>query len=135
MAKRVDVGNYIAGEWRGARSGETYEKRNPMRPDEVVGEFPACDERDVDDAVGAAQEAFPAWSRLSAPQRGNLLVKVAEAVDARVEQIANEMTREMANPLRESRGEAGRAAAILRYFGGEGYRPVGELYQQTLSGG
>jgi len=135
MAKRVSLGNYIAGEWRGARSGKTYEKRNPMRPDEVVGEFPACDERDVDDAVGAAQDAFPAWSRLSAPQRGNLLVKVAEAVDARVEQIATEMTREMGKPLRESRGEAARAAAILRFFGGEGYRPVGELYQQTLSGG
>jgi aldehyde dehydrogenase (NAD+) len=135
MVRRASLGNYVAGEWRGARSGETYEKRNPMRPDEVVGEFPACDERDVDDAVGAAQEAFPAWSRLSAPQRGNLLAKVAEVVDGRVEQIATEMTREMGKPLRESRGEAARAGAILRFFGGEGYRPVGELYQQTLSGG
>jgi acyl-CoA reductase-like NAD-dependent aldehyde dehydrogenase len=135
MAKRVTLGNYIGGEWRGARSGETYEKRNPMRPDEVVGEFPACDARDAEDAVAAAQEAFPAWSRLSAPQRGNHLMKVAEAIDGRVEQIAGGMTREMGKPLRESRGEAARAAAILRFFGGEGYRPVGELYQQTVSGG
>jgi acyl-CoA reductase-like NAD-dependent aldehyde dehydrogenase len=135
MAKRVTLGNYIGGEWRGARSGETYEKRNPMRPDEVVGEFPACDERDVEDAVAAAQEAFPAWARLSAPQRGNLLVKVAEVIDGRVEQIAAEMTREMGKPLREARGETARAATILRFFGGEGYRPVGELYQQTLTGG
>jgi len=135
MAKRVTLGNYIGGEWRSARSGETYEKRNPMRPDEVVGEFPACDARDAEDAVAAAQEAFPAWSRLSAPQRGNHLVKVAEAIDGRVEQIAGEMTREMGKPIRESRGEAARAAAILRFFGGEGYRPLGELYQQTVSGG
>jgi acyl-CoA reductase-like NAD-dependent aldehyde dehydrogenase len=135
MAKRVTLGNYIGGEWRGARSGETYEKRNPMRPDEIVGEFPACDERDVEDAVAAAQEAFPAWARLSAPQRGNLLVKVAEVIDGRVEQIAAEMTREMGKPLREARGETARAATILRFFGGEGYRPVGELYQQTLTGG
>jgi aldehyde dehydrogenase (NAD+) len=118
-----------------ARSGETYEKRNPMRPDEVVGEYPACDERDLDDAVTAAQEAFPAWSRLPAPQRGNLLTKVAQVIDGRVEEIATAMTREMGKPLRESRGEAGRTAAILRFFGGEGYRPVGELYQQTLTGG
>jgi len=118
-----------------ARSGETYEKRNPMRPDEVVGEYPACDERDVDDAVTAAQEAFPAWSRLSAPQRGNVLTKVAEVIDGRVEEIAAAMTREMGKPVRESRGEAARTAAILRYFGGEGYRPVGELYQQTVTGG
>jgi alpha-ketoglutaric semialdehyde dehydrogenase len=135
MAKRVTLGNYIGGEWRGARSRETYEKRNPMRPDEIVGEFPACDERDVEDAVAAAQEAFPVWARLSAPRRGNLLVKVAEVIDGRVEQIAGEMTREMGKPLREARGETARAATILRFFGGEGYRPVGELYQQTLSGG
>jgi len=106
-----------------------------MRPAEVVGEYPACDERDVDDAVTAAQEAFPAWSRLSAPQRGNVLTKVAEVIDGRVEEIATAMTREMGKPLRESRGEAARTAAILRFFGGEGYRPVGELYQQTLTGG
>jgi alpha-ketoglutaric semialdehyde dehydrogenase len=136
MAQReVTLGSYVGGEWRGARSGETYEKRNPMRPDEVVGEFPACDAGDVDDAVAAAQEAFPAWARTPAPQRGNLLAKVAEVIDGRVEQIATAMTREMGKPLRESRGEAARAAAILRFFGGEGYRPLGELFQQTLSGG
>jgi acyl-CoA reductase-like NAD-dependent aldehyde dehydrogenase len=133
--REVTLGNYVGGEWRGARSGETYEKRNPMRPDEVVGEFPACDARDVEDAVAAAQEAFPAWARTPAPQRGNLLARVAEVVDGRVEQIAAAMTREMGKPLRESRGEAARAAAILRFFGGEGYRPLGELFQQTLSGG
>jgi len=131
----VTVGNYVRGEWRNARSGKSYERRNPMRPDEVVGEFPACDETDVEDAVAAAQEAFPTWSRMPAPQRGNLLVKAAEVVEQRVEQIARDMTREMGKPLREARGEAGRAAAILRYFGGEGYRPVGELYQQSVSGG
>jgi acyl-CoA reductase-like NAD-dependent aldehyde dehydrogenase len=135
MAQRVTVGNYIGGEWRDPRSGETYEKRNPMHPEQAIGAFPASDERDVDDAVGAAQEAFAAWSRLSAPQRGNQLLKVAEVVDGRVEQIAGEMTREMGKPLRESRGEAARAATILRFFGGEGYRPLGELYQQTVTGG
>jgi acyl-CoA reductase-like NAD-dependent aldehyde dehydrogenase len=131
----VTIGNWVGGEWRNARTGETYEKHNPMRPAELVGEFPACDARDVEDAVAVAQEAFPAWSRMPAPQRGNLLVKVAEVVEQRVEQIAQDMTREMGKPLREARGEAARAAAILRYFGGEGYRPVGELYQQSVSGG
>jgi aldehyde dehydrogenase (NAD+) len=132
---RLTLGNYIGGEWRGARSGETYEKRNPMRPDEVVAEVPACDESDVDAAVAAAQEAAPSWAATPAPQRGNLLVKAAELIDARVEQIATEMTREMGKPLREARMEVARAATILRFFGGEGYRPLGELFQQTLTGG
>jgi acyl-CoA reductase-like NAD-dependent aldehyde dehydrogenase len=132
---RLTLGNYVGGEWRGARSGETYEKRNPMRPDEVVAEVPACDESDVDAAVAAAQEAAPSWAATPAPQRGNLLVEAAEVIDARVEQIATEMTREMGKPLREARMEVARAATILRFFGGEGYRPLGELFQQTLTGG
>jgi aldehyde dehydrogenase (NAD+) len=132
---RVTLGIYVGGEWRGANSGETYEKRNPMRPDEVVAEVPACGESDVDAAVAAAAEAFPAWAATPAPQRGNLLVKAAEVIEARVEQIAIEMTREMGKPLREARMEAARAATIFRFFGGEGYRPLGELAQQTLTGG
>jgi alpha-ketoglutaric semialdehyde dehydrogenase len=131
----LSVENYVGGEWRAARSGETYEKRNPMRPDEIVAVVPAAGERDVEEAVAAAAEAFPAWSRLPAPQRGSLLVKAAAVVEDRVEQIAQDMTREMGKPLRESRGEAARVAAILRYFGGEGHRPVGELYQQSIGGG
>jgi acyl-CoA reductase-like NAD-dependent aldehyde dehydrogenase len=132
---RLTLGNFVGGEWRGARSGETYEKRNPMRPDEVVAEVPACDEGDVDAAVAAARDAFPGWAATSAPQRGNLLVKAAEVIDTRLEQIASEMTREMGKPIREARLEAARAATILRFFGGEGYRPLGELSQQTLTGG
>ena len=34
----VSVENYVGGEWRPAHSGETYEKRNPMRPEEVLNE-------------------------------------------------------------------------------------------------
>jgi alpha-ketoglutaric semialdehyde dehydrogenase len=132
---RAVLDNFIAGEWRGSRSGETYEKHNPMRPDEIVGEVPACDERDADAAVAAAQDAFAGWAGTPAPQRGNLLIEVAEVIDGRVEQIASDMTREMGKPLREARMEAARAAAILRFFGGEGYRPAGELYQQSLTGG
>src|SRR5260370_23561842 len=64
-----------------------------------------------------------------------MFVKVDEMVDELGEKIARDMTREMGKPLREARGEAARAGAILRFFGGEGYRPVGELYQQSLTGG
>jgi aldehyde dehydrogenase (NAD+) len=131
----ISVQNYIGGEWRAACSGETYEKRNPMRPDEVVAVVPACDERDVDAAVAAAQDAFASWSALPAPRRGDLLMRAAAIVEQRVERIAEDMTREMGKPLREARGEAARMAAILRFFGGEGQRPVGELYQQSVSGG
>src|SRR5438034_2876658 len=110
---RLTLRNFVGGEWRDAHSGEAYEKRNPMRPDEVVAEVPACDERDVDAAVAAASDAFSGWAGTPAPQRGNLLIKAADEIDRRVEQIASEMTREMGKPLREARMETARAATIL----------------------
>ena len=62
---RPAFANFVAGEWRASRSGRTYPKHGPWRPSETIGEFPRSDADDVDDAVRAAAEAFPAWSRTS----------------------------------------------------------------------
>ena len=126
--------NFIAGQWTPSRTGDTYERSNPWRPDEVVGEFPSSGADDVTAAVDAAVAARRDWARLPAAARGAYLAKAADAIEAAQEEIAQDMTREMGKPLRESRGEAGRAAAILRFFAGEGLRPVGQLFEQSASG-
>lgn len=126
--------NFVAGEWTAARGGRTYERHNPWRPSEVVGEFPSSTAEDVDAAVHAAAEAWPDWAGLPAAQRGAILTKAAEIIESRVEDIAQDMTREMGKPLRESRVEAARAAQILRFFAGEGWRPVGEMFEQSATG-
>src|SRR5438552_13024754 len=131
---RPAFANFVGGEWRPSRSGRTYEKRGPWRPSEQIGEFPASDAADVNEAVEAAAEAFPSWSRLPAAGRGEVLRKAADAVDRRVEQIAQDMTLEMGKPVREARMEAARMAQILRFFAGEGLRPEGERYQQAATG-
>ena len=127
-------GNFVAGGTRPSRSGEEYERRNPARPSEVVGRFAASDEYDVEDAVGAAQAAQPGWAATSAPARGRFLALAARALEARLEQVAQDMTREMGKPVRESRGEVARGVAILDFFAGEGQRPLGELYEQSATG-
>jgi len=126
--------NYIAGEWAPSRGGGAYERSNPWRPGEAVGTFPSSGADDVAAAVDAAVDAQRAWARLPAAARGAYLAKAADAIEAAEEEIAQDMTREMGKPLRESRGEAGRAAAILRFFAGEGLRPVGQLFEQSASG-
>jgi acyl-CoA reductase-like NAD-dependent aldehyde dehydrogenase len=126
--------NFIAGRWTPSQSGSVYERHNPWRPDQLVGEFPSSDAADVAAAVAAAQGAQRDWARLPAAARGAYLSKAADAIEARQEEIAQDMTREMGKPLRESRGEAGRAAAILRFFAGEGLRPVGQLFEQSATG-
>jgi acyl-CoA reductase-like NAD-dependent aldehyde dehydrogenase len=131
---RPAFANFIGGEWTESSTGRTYEKRNPARPSDVIGEFPASGADDVDAAVAAAAEAFPQWSRLPFAQRGAVLTRAAAVVEERLEDIARDMTIEMGKPLRESRVEASRAAAIFRYFAGEAWRPVGELYEQSATG-
>ena len=126
--------NYVAGEWVGARGGDTYEKANPWRPSSTVGEFASSGEDDVDAAVEAAATAFTTWSRLPLAARGAYLTKAAASLERRVEEIARDMSTEMGKPLRESRGETLRAAQILRYSASEAYRPVGEHFEQSLTG-
>ena len=124
--------NYVSGEWHSAGSGETYEKRNPWRPSEVTGVFQASGADDARAAVAAAAEALPGWAALPAPSRAAFFTKTADAIEARTERIAQDMTAEMGKPLREARMEAARAATILRFAAGEAWRPIGEVYAASV---
>jgi len=124
--------NYVGGDWHESASGETYEKRNPWRPSQVTGVYPASDVEDARAAIDAARGAFPAWAALPGGQRAAFFGKAANAIEARFEQIAQDMTAEMGKPLREARLEALRAATILRYAAGEVWRPVGEMYEPSV---
>ncbi len=114
--------NYINGEWVG---GDTFENRNPARTSEIAGYHVKGSPGDVESAAAAAAAAFPGWSAMAAPARGNLLFKVAELLEARIEQLAADMTREEGKTLPESRGEVRRSINIFRYFAGEGSRMSG----------
>src|SRR4051795_9659201 len=126
--------NYVGGEWVPSASGDTYAKQNPMRPSETVGEFASSSEEDVERAVAAAEGAFRGWAALPFAKRGAYLAAAAASIEARTEQIAQDMTAEMGKPLRESRMEAARGAQILRFYAGEAWRPKGELYEQSGNG-
>ena len=67
---RPAFANFVGGEWRPSRSGQTYEKRGPWRPSEPIGDFPASGGDDVDAAVKVAAAAFPEWSRRRADSFG-----------------------------------------------------------------
>jgi aldehyde dehydrogenase (NAD+) len=126
--------NYIGGAWADAQGGATYEKASPWRPSETVGAYASSAEADVDAAVSAAASAFRGWARLPLAARGGYLTAAASALERRVDEIATDMSREMGKTLRESRGETLRAAQILRYAASEAFRPVGELFEQSLTG-
>lgn len=119
--------NWIHGEWRPPKSGERREVRNPSNVDEVVGEVAWSGPEDLEEAVNAAQEAFPAWRRLPAPSRGRVLAKAAQVLAGRLEEVARLLAREQGKPIGEARGEVQRGVDLLHYYAGEGWRSVGEV--------
>lgn len=130
----MSAANFIGGEWLASAGGRTYEKRNPFRTTDVVGEFPASEATDVDAAVGAAIDAYGPWTARSPQGRGAILFRAAEVVQARVAEIAGAMTREMGKPIRESTAEVSRGADQLRFYAGEGWRAQGEIFTQSATG-
>lgn len=134
MTTTLVHGSFIGGERRPSASGEEYERRNPADPAEVTGRFASAGPADVAAAVSAAEAALPAWAATPAPVRGRILSAAARALEARVDEVALDMTREMGKPIREARGEAARGVAILDFYAGEGLRAVGELYEQSAGG-
>ena len=60
--------NYIDGRWVDAKSGKTFENRNPANQNDLIGLFPLSAAEDVHRAVSAAKKAFPLWNHMPAPR-------------------------------------------------------------------
>ncbi|MGH7773793.1 MAG: aldehyde dehydrogenase family protein, partial [Candidatus Binatia bacterium] len=124
--------NYIAGKWVKAKSGKTFENRNPANRNDLIGLFPASAPEDVDEAVGAAKKAFSKWRLVPAPKRGEILYRTGELLRQRKEEIARVMTREMGKILKETRGDVQEGIDTAFYVGGEGRRLFGETTPSEL---
>ncbi|QMV44050.1 alpha-ketoglutaric semialdehyde dehydrogenase GucD [Cohnella cholangitidis] len=127
----VTIDNYIDGSWKAPASGKRMPSLNPARRSEIVGQVPDSDLGDLNEAVKAAEEARKAWRKLTGAQRGALLFKVADLLESRMDAIGRAMTREMGKTFGEAKGETARGAAILRYYAGEGMRPIGDVIPAT----
>jgi len=124
--------NYIDGKWVEAKSGKTFEDRNPANRHDLIGVFPASGPEDIDEAISAAKRAFSRWRLVPAPRRGEILYRVGELLRKRKEEIARIMTREMGKILKETRGDAQEGIDTAFYAAGEGRRLFGETTPSEL---
>ncbi len=109
---------FINGQFVEAEDGETLPTYNPHDNSKIV-DVAMAGPADIDKAVKAAQAAFPKWSRTSAADRGRLLLKLADAVEAHADELARLESLDTGHPLRDSKGlDVPRTAATFRYFGG-----------------
>ncbi len=120
---------FIGGEWVESADGRTFEVETPATRGRVIAHVPRSGAADVDRAVRAAAAAFPAWRAVTPRDRGRALARIADDVEAHIEDLARTLARETGNAIRtQARPEAKSVADVFRYFGGLG----GELKGETI---
>lgn len=124
--------NFINGEWVDAKSGRTFENRNPANWEEVIGIFPLSGKEDVDEAVKAARSAYEGWRLVPAPKRGEILKRAGDLLVERKEELARLMTREMGKILMETRGDVQEGIDTAYYAASEGRRLFGHTAPSEL---
>ena len=109
---------FIGGQFVDAESGETLATLNP-HDNSKIADVAMAGRADVDKAVAAAQRAFPAWSRMAAADRGRILLRLADLIEANTEELARLESLDTGHPIKDSRAlDVPRTAACFRYFGG-----------------
>ena len=115
---RLQTKLFIGGEFVDALDGATMDVVNPF-DGSVLAKVAEAKAADVDRAVDAAAKAFPAWRATPAMQRGRLLGKLADAIEANAEELAQIESLDTGHPIRDTRGlDVPRTAVTFRYFAG-----------------
>jgi aldehyde dehydrogenase (NAD+) len=110
----------IGGKWVDSVSGKTFETINPATG-EVICRVAEGDKADIDKAVKAARKAFESgpWPKMPASERGRLLNKLADAIEADIDELASLETLDNGKPLRDSRGaDLPMTVKCYRYYAG-----------------
>jgi acyl-CoA reductase-like NAD-dependent aldehyde dehydrogenase len=130
MTSRHD--NLIAGQWV---AGNAYTRNiNPSNLADVIGEYAQADGAQLEAAVRAAREAFPAWSVSNIQMRADALDRIGNEVLARKEELGELLSREEGKTRAEGIGEAARAGNIFKFFAGECLRLAGEVVPSVRPG-
>jgi acyl-CoA reductase-like NAD-dependent aldehyde dehydrogenase len=115
---QIETRLFIGGEFVEAAQGGRIPVTNP-HDNSILAEVAEATAADIDRAVAAARQAFPAWARLAAADRGRLLLQLADAIEADATYLAELEALDTGHPIRDVRTlDIVRTAAVFRYFGG-----------------
>ncbi len=110
--------NYIGGKWVAPADGQYSKNLSPING-KLLCEVPLSSEKDIENALDAAHKAKCAWSQTSPTERSNLLLKIADKIEANLELIAHAETWDNGKPIRETiNADIPLAIDHFRYFAG-----------------
>ena len=124
---------FIGGQWVDSASGETLEVENPATG-EVIARVPASGDEDVDRAVNAAHKAFESWQATTPQDRSLMLLKLADALEARGEELGRLESRNAGKPVPAAIDEMAVSVDLFRFFAGAARVMEGKAVNEYLAG-
>ncbi|WP_300442353.1 aldehyde dehydrogenase family protein [uncultured Mameliella sp.] len=108
---------YIGGAWVPSRTGKMIDAIDPFN-NKKFHSFASGSIEDVDDAVNAARKAFDTgpWPEMSGQKRAEYLFKIADALEAKSEELALLEVRDNGKPLPEAQWDIGDTISCFRYY-------------------
>jgi len=126
-----DLRNYIGGQFLTHSGGQWMDNPEPATGSQIC-RIPLSDASDVDAAVGAARAAQPAWGSLSHSERADWLDRIADALEARYEDIAALESRDTGKPISLARTvDAHRSVSNFRFFAGILREHEGDVFEMV----
>ncbi|MEQ8291266.1 MAG: aldehyde dehydrogenase family protein [Roseovarius sp.] len=132
---------FIGGQWCDAQSGETIDARNPA-DGSLLATVPRATTPDIHAAVTAARAAFEGpWAKWTPFERQNLLLRIADRVEAEWETLCLSDTLDMGMPIQRTLANSRRVLGMLRFYAGQAVAIhgatipnsfPGEIYSQTV---
>ncbi len=117
---------FIGGRWRACASGETLPLLNPS-DGTLLAQIARGNAADVDAAVQAAQAALDGdWGRLTAAERGRLMLKMSALVLEQADELARLEALDVGKPVKQGRADAVALARYLEFYGGAADKVHGE---------
>ena len=131
-ADLIRSGNYISGEWLSA-TGPLLDVTNPATGN-LITRVPDSGADEARAALDAAHAAFPAWRKVPAKQRAQIIKRWNDLVLAHQDDLGKLISLEQGKPLAEGKGEVAYAASYIEWFGEEATRMNGEVIPAPVPG-
>ena len=123
----------IGGEAVESASGETLDIENPANG-QVIAKVPASAAEDVDRAVDAAETAFQSWRNTTPQDRSLLLLKIADSLEARADELGRLESQNAGKPVGAAIDEITVCVDLFRFFAGAARIPEGLAATEYMAG-
>lgn len=125
------TGYFVDGVWKTLET--TFDVTNPATG-EVIAKVAKAGKKETEDAIAAANRAFPAWRAKTAKERSTILYRWYALIIENKSWLGQLMTAEQGKPLKEAEGEVDYAASFIQWFAEQAKRANGEIIPPAKPG-